>query len=291
VFLLCSDGLTGMISDGRVAEIIASAPSLTQATQQLVQAANEAGGRDNITVVLVRLEEVHAAAAAGDTVRGAPDRAQAGGRGVAAAREPAPEELQTAAHVVAGADAGALAAGPGEVELTPAGEEAELDAAGAEAARAAHAPSGTYPSADALEGPGRQAGRQAGGVQVRRPRRPTSARSPAGADPRARLPRRLRRGAALGAVVIVLGLIAGGAYAALQSVYFIGTNNRGLVTLYRGVPLKLPAGLALYSNDYVTGVSASTLSPARRHQLLDHSLRSEGDAAALIRSLELGQLE
>src|SRR5438034_381601 len=85
--------------------------------------------------------------------------------------------------------------------------------------------------------------------------------------------RRLRRGAVLAGGLIVLGLLGGGVYAALQSVYFIGTNGRGLVTLYRGVPLRLPAGLALYSSDYVTGVSAATLTPARRSQLLDHSLR------------------
>jgi protein phosphatase len=78
---------------------------------------------------------------------------------------------------------------------------------------------------------------------------------------------------------------------ALQSVYFIGTNSRGLVTLYRGVPFRLPGGLALYSSDFVSGVSASTLPPTRRHALLDHSLRSEANAAALVRSLELGQLE
>jgi hypothetical protein len=38
-------------------------------------------------------------------------------------------------------------------------------------------------------------------------------------------------------------------------------------------------------------VSASTLTPQRRRTLLDHSLRSEADAAALIRSLERGELE
>jgi hypothetical protein len=38
-------------------------------------------------------------------------------------------------------------------------------------------------------------------------------------------------------------------------------------------------------------VSASTLTPQRRRTLLDHSLRSEGDAATLIRDLELGRLE
>ena len=84
---------------------------------------------------------------------------------------------------------------------------------------------------------------------------------------------------------------AAGAYIALQSVYFIGTNDRGLVTMFRGVPYKLPGDLALYSSDYVSGVGASTLTVQRRRTLLDHSLRSEANAATLVRSLELGQLE
>ena len=96
---------------------------------------------------------------------------------------------------------------------------------------------------------------------------------------------------ALAAVLAVLGLLGAGLYLALSSVYFIGTNNRGLVTLYRGVPFRLPGGIALYSSDYVSGVSASTLPRARRHALLDHSLRSQANAASLIRMLELGQLE
>ena len=258
IYLLCSDGLTTMVSEERVAAILKANPRLRDAGEALIAAANEAGGRDNITVVLVRLEEVHAVAAAGD------------GRGGGAAPERAPEELQTAAHVVAPADAGAIAADPREAELAPAGEEAGLAPAGAE-------PAGAAP---------------ADGVQVRRPRPPAPVSTLTGTGaPAAHRRRRLRRGAVLAAVLIVLGLLGGGAYAALQSVYFIGTNGRGLVTLYRGVPLKLPAGLALYSSDYVTGVSASTLGPARRRQLLDHSLRSEGNAAALIHSLELGQLE
>jgi protein phosphatase len=94
--------------------------------------------------------------------------------------------------------------------------------------------------------------------------------------------------AVLAGVLVVLG---GGAYLALQSVYFIGTNGRGLVTLYQGVPYELPGNLALYQSRYVSVVGASTLATSRRHTLLDHSLRSEGDAASLIRSLELGQLE
>jgi len=101
----------------------------------------------------------------------------------------------------------------------------------------------------------------------------------------------VRRAGALVALLAVLALVGAGAYVALQSVYFIGTNARGLITLYRGVPFKLPGNLPLYSSDFVSGVSASTVPPARRRSLLDHSLRSEANAAALIRSLELGQLE
>ena len=89
----------------------------------------------------------------------------------------------------------------------------------------------------------------------------------------------------------MLGLLGSALYLASQSVYFIGTNGRGLVTLFRGVPYRLPGNMNLYSTDFVSGVSAATLSPERRRALLDHSLRSEGNAAALIRSLELGQLK
>ncbi len=100
-----------------------------------------------------------------------------------------------------------------------------------------------------------------------------------------------RHAGALAGVVVVLALLGSAAFLALQSVYFIGTNGRGLVTLYQGVPFKLPGNVALYSPQYVSGVGASTVSPQRRSTLLDHSLRSEANAASLIRSLELDQLE
>src|SRR5919198_4501484 len=57
VFLLCSDGLTSMVAETRVAEILRGASSLEEAGRELVEQANEAGGRDNITVILFRLEE------------------------------------------------------------------------------------------------------------------------------------------------------------------------------------------------------------------------------------------
>ncbi len=66
VFLLCSDGLTSMVADGRVAEILQRVESLEDAAYELVAAANDAGGRDNITVVLFRLEEVGGSGTADD---------------------------------------------------------------------------------------------------------------------------------------------------------------------------------------------------------------------------------
>jgi protein phosphatase len=66
VVLLCSDGLTSMISEGRVREILAEHDNLDEAADALIRAANDAGGRDNITVVLFRLEELGEDAAAGE---------------------------------------------------------------------------------------------------------------------------------------------------------------------------------------------------------------------------------
>jgi serine/threonine protein phosphatase PrpC len=54
IFLLCSDGLSGMLPDSKLEEIIAAQPSLDTAVSQLIDAANAAGGQDNVTCVLVR---------------------------------------------------------------------------------------------------------------------------------------------------------------------------------------------------------------------------------------------
>ncbi len=54
--LLCSDGLTGMLAEQEIATILQSEASLEGAASRLIIRANEAGGRDNITVVLARYE-------------------------------------------------------------------------------------------------------------------------------------------------------------------------------------------------------------------------------------------
>jgi serine/threonine protein phosphatase PrpC len=229
VYLLCSDGLTTMVPEPRLAELLLAHESLRDAGEALIAAANEAGGRDNITVLLLRVEELDVST-------------------------PPPTEESPAA--------------------LPVPSQAPLSSGTAQATRERVANPTGADLQPAPEGP----------VVARRPRRAVQR-----GDGRRR--RRVRRAGVVAVTLAVLAVIGAGAYVALQSVYFIGTNERGLVTVFRGVPYKLPGSIALYSSDYVSGVGASTLTAQRRHTLLDHSLRSEANAASLVRGLELGQVE
>ena len=226
VLLLCSDGLTSMIDEAAVQRLVTGAGSLREAGEALVDAANEAGGRDNITVVLIRVGEV--------------DRAAPGA--------PADDAAEQTTSVG---------------EAAP--STAEVRAAVAMAEREAPVPE--PPSA----------------VQRREPR------------PRAAPPKRRRslpgwaKTLIVMAVVTVPILLAG--WIASQTVYFIGTDDQGMVTLYRGLPYELPAGVKLYSTNFVSGVPANTVPSARRKKLLDHQLRSHDDAKDLMRQLELGRLK
>ena len=71
VFLICSDGLTTMLDDEAIGRILGRATSLDAGVRALIDEANRAGGRDNITVVAFRVEDT-AAPAAGNP-RGGPD--------------------------------------------------------------------------------------------------------------------------------------------------------------------------------------------------------------------------
>jgi protein phosphatase len=57
LFVLCSDGLTGLVRDEEIAEAASTGTDLDAICAQLVDLANERGGEDNITVVLVRYEK------------------------------------------------------------------------------------------------------------------------------------------------------------------------------------------------------------------------------------------
>ncbi|MEX2447527.1 MAG: Stp1/IreP family PP2C-type Ser/Thr phosphatase [Solirubrobacterales bacterium] len=69
VFLLCSDGLTTMVGEERIAAVLAAAGSMQEAVRALVEEADGAGGRDNITALAFRLED--AAAPRGQSIEDA----------------------------------------------------------------------------------------------------------------------------------------------------------------------------------------------------------------------------
>jgi PPM family protein phosphatase len=54
IFLLCSDGLSGMVSDEYIAQVLTEQPDLETACQTLIDTANANGGTDNVTCVLAR---------------------------------------------------------------------------------------------------------------------------------------------------------------------------------------------------------------------------------------------
>jgi serine/threonine protein phosphatase PrpC len=58
VILLCTDGLTGMLTDLQIASVLRTYPNPQQACERLVQSANDAGGHDNITALVARCEEM-----------------------------------------------------------------------------------------------------------------------------------------------------------------------------------------------------------------------------------------
>jgi protein phosphatase len=236
VFLLCSDGLTSMIREERLGAILAETKTLEEALDRLIEEANEAGGRDNITVVAFRVggDEGSASPAGDDTVM----------------------DLRTT---------GAAAAVDGE------GPQVEEAAPTEEATPAEELPA-AFPPAPA-----------------------PSRASPPPAPPRPRpvreSGRRKRGGRRILIAVLLLAVLGGataGAIAGMHRVYFVG-SDRGLVTLYRGLPYELPFGVHLYQKRYVSSVPAQGLTPTERRRMLDHQLRSKGDAADLVRNLERGR--
>jgi PPM family protein phosphatase len=216
VFLICSDGLTSMVSDDEVASILRGADSLEAAAEALIRAANQSGGKDNITAVLFRLGEE-------------------AGNGAAEAATAADETIAGGLH----AD--------------------EVQAA---------AP--TQPGA---------------------PAPPPTREAPPAPPPAARgRGRRRRVVAALISLLVVAG-VGGGLYVAGRHAYFVGTDDAGLIALYRGLPYDLPLGVELYSERYTSSVPATEVPSARRKRVLDHELRSRADAEDLIRQLERGNIE
>lgn len=57
VYLICSDGLTKMVADEAISNVLSSKSHPEEAAEELIQLANANGGKDNVSVVVVRVEE------------------------------------------------------------------------------------------------------------------------------------------------------------------------------------------------------------------------------------------
>jgi protein phosphatase len=240
VYLINSDGLTGMINEQKVAEILRDRESLEDAAEKLIAAANENGGKDNITVVLFRL------GSDGDE----PD-----------------EDYEDEEPGTLGGQA---------TQVGVSAETVRAEIARAETTKARDVPDDLPP-----ERP----------TQVRskvidedsEPRR--SSLRPQRAPPPHRRGRRRYVTAAI--VLVVLAAIVAGLYALDRKFWFVGTNDRGQVTLFRGLPYELPLGLKLYTQEYQSAVPVAAVSDGRqRTYVLNHHARSQGESTSLVRDIE-----
>jgi protein phosphatase len=66
VYILCSDGLSGMMSDEEIQDIVTSSSDIRTACKKLIERANQQGGEDNITAVLIKIEGKDAAVDSSD---------------------------------------------------------------------------------------------------------------------------------------------------------------------------------------------------------------------------------
>jgi len=200
VVLVCSDGLTSMIAEAQVADILRAQDDLRAAGRALIDAANAAGGRDNITVVLLRIEDVQ--------------------RGDGDGADPATEQ-----HTIVGAAAlstGEVRAAVAQAGAPPATTPRRREGVAPRAPKPPPGSADTHAAEAYSAGPRSAAGGPSAGS---RPRRGAGAR------------RLLRRTLIVTALVAPLLI---GAYFASQTVYFVGTSDDGFVTLYRGLPYDLP---------------------------------------------------
>src|SRR5262249_28221689 len=99
-------------------------------------------------------------------------------------------------------------------------------------------------------------------------------------------PPRRRRFLGWAVAILAVIVVVGGGFLLARSVYFLGTDSQGNVALYRGLPYSLPLGVSLYSKQYSVPVQEGTLSEERQKAVPGHTLRSKGDATALVDDIQ-----
>ena len=260
LFMVCSDGLTAMVREPELKPLLADQERpLADIGRALIAAANDAGGRDNITIILFRIEDV----AVGSTLDQPTEAYEMPHDGDT-------NEYQTFT--------GEAVAEPRQGVSRPTGHTRTGDEAVAR--EAAYRASGTValsavrPRAQPID------------EEEERPHAPPR---------REAAPRTWRRRLFSPGKLIVLGSLVGllaAFWLATRQVYFVGVDEtRGdVVTLYHGLPYDLPLGVELYQPVRHSGVTLQSVPAARRTTFTDHKLRSKDDAEALVKALEDGQI-
>jgi serine/threonine protein phosphatase PrpC len=288
LFLLCSDGLTSMVHEPKLRPLFEDSDSLETLGKRLIDAANAAGGRDNITVILFRLEAV--------------EPREGDAAGAAAATEPVAEEDTSEYDTFEGEAVRTPRQGVTRADAeSQVGDDALQSADVADAVEDDYRRDGTValsairpggePSA-APEEPPPQEPESAGATSTEAPPRRTA---PLPADSGSDSPRKRRRRVPVGLIVVlaILGLILIGGWMATRAVYFVGTDPRDdrTIAIFRGLPYDLPLGIELYERYAGSGVTIDDVPQARRSTFTDHKLRSKDDAENLVIALERGQIE
>lgn len=211
--LLCSDGLTSMIDFSVLHETLATESRTQAAVDRLVELANDAGGEDNITVVLIDIVSEDASASQAqpsDIAPAAVPRRETTDPDV----DPPPPAVDTGVH--------------------------QLDT-----------------------------------VEV---------------DPEPRTQRRSRWPRLVGLALLFVVVVAGGAFAAtrytLSNSYFVGTNENGMITIYRGIPEQI-AGVTLKESEEETDVAVGDL-PDFLQDDVQEGIKADSlaDAQAKVQDLE-----
>jgi PPM family protein phosphatase len=263
VILLCTDGLSGFVDDAAVARVLDGSESLNAAVHALVDAANAAGGEDNITAVALRLEAEEGERDAGEETGEVVDERPTGTLEAVVPEpivpvvpgEPAPE-----APVDPAPDAPAVAlAAPPPAKNAPAPVEVPAERL-VPAALPAHGET-------LITVPALVTGFGSGSPVRRRGR--------------------ARRLGVFAAVVALMLCVLWAALIGLRWSHFVGVDPAtGKVAVYQGVPYDLGGGVKLFSLVHRSRIPAATLPASRRRHLFDHSLRSSESARSLVAQLE-----
>jgi serine/threonine protein phosphatase PrpC len=275
LFLLCSDGLTSMVHEPKLRPLFEESDSLETLGKRLIDAANAAGGRDNITVILFRLEEVDSPGAAGSAAAAAQSDEGATSEYDTFEGEAVRAPRQGVTRAAAGAPPAAEVADSVEEEYRRDGTVALSAVRPGES----EAPEEPPPKDDAARS-----------ATATPPPRRTAPLPGAAAKPRKR---RRRLPVGLLVVLALLALVLAGGWMATRAVYFVGTDPRDdrTIAIFRGLPYDLPFGVKLYERFAGSGVTIDDVPRARRATFTDHKLRSRDDAETLVIALERGQIE